>query len=138
MVELLTDAEHELITKLGSLMGDFGAITGSDTTRENDQLEVLIHVHALQALVMAQAAARAYPTLYRGLGTRLCEHHEAQTCDRCQPLPGRGLGGAAGIDWSLICTQCGQPFTDRACGPTHALLRAERAERGESADGSTR
>lgn len=24
-----------------------------------------------------------------------------------------------------FCSQCGQRFTDPACGPTHALLRAE-------------
>lgn len=31
------------------------------------------------------------------------------------------------------CGQCGQPFSARACGPTHAMVTAERKPRRESA-----
>jgi len=28
------------------------------------------------------------------------------------------------------CSQCGKPFSARACGPTHALIAAERKAKG--------
>ena len=67
----LTDAEHALVEKLGSLMADFSAICGEDTTRQNDMFEVMLHVHGLQNMVLSQAAPRLYPDRYRGMGTRI-------------------------------------------------------------------
>jgi hypothetical protein len=36
-------------------------------------------------------------------------------------------GWKARFALSAICSQCGQPWTAAACGPTHAILAAERA-----------
>lgn len=30
------------------------------------------------------------------------------------------------VDYSTICSQCGQPYSASACGPTHAVIAAER------------
>lgn len=63
---LMTVEEHELVNKLGSLMSDFRNITGEEKTRAADMGEVCDHVHALQNMVLAQAAGRAFG--YRLLG----------------------------------------------------------------------
>lgn len=69
---LLTDAEHELIEKLGECMTDFLRIItergGLLTFVESDMAEIESKIHDLQARVMAQAAARCYPHWYRRLG----------------------------------------------------------------------
>lgn len=69
--ELLTDAEHDVIERLGKLWGDLCAIVDDGSTRGHDCSELVVHVHALQHAVMAQAAARAYPERYRRLGSSL-------------------------------------------------------------------
>jgi hypothetical protein len=68
---LLTNEEHELIAKLGSLAADFSRVVDDDITRDADMREIVFHIHALQHMVMAQVAARAYPDLYRRLGSRI-------------------------------------------------------------------
>lgn len=37
---------------------------------------------------------------------------------------GEGFGGSLEVGKNF-CSQCGQRYTDRACGPTHAILCAE-------------
>lgn len=65
---MLTDAEHALITKLGECFNEFCIITNDGSNRDHDLSEAALHVHALQHAVMANAAAREYPHLYRVLG----------------------------------------------------------------------
>jgi predicted sugar kinase len=40
---------------------------------ENDLYEVLAHIHGIQRYIMSNAAARAYPEMYRVLGQDLKE-----------------------------------------------------------------
>jgi hypothetical protein len=68
---LLTPAEHAVIDRLGQTWGDICALVEDGPTREADLRELVVHIHALQHAVMAQAAARAYPTSYRRLGSSL-------------------------------------------------------------------
>jgi len=46
-------------------------IIGRGPTGEQDLSEFVIHLHAIQNMILAQAAARAYPDTYRLLGERL-------------------------------------------------------------------
>lgn len=68
---LLTDAERAAIQKAGDLWGDLCAIVADGPTRDADLAELIVHVHAIQHTVMAQAAARAYPEEFRRLGSRI-------------------------------------------------------------------
>lgn len=66
---LLTPAEHELIDLLGQCASSYLAVVGSHVgNRFQDNVEFVAHIHDLQARVMAQAAARAYPSRYRLAG----------------------------------------------------------------------
>jgi hypothetical protein len=69
MSDLLTDAERramELTTQLVNLVAR--AVIGDGETRTQDINEFVRHVHGIQHMIMAQAAARAYPGEYRLLG----------------------------------------------------------------------
>lgn len=68
-VELLTAEEHQamdLTCQLMNLMS--GTIIGLGPSRSGDVIETAQHIHALQNMVLAQAAARAYPERYRLMG----------------------------------------------------------------------
>lgn len=66
---LLTEHEHRVIALLGEAAALYGNhVCGGDVTRPADVAEFFGHVHDLQHAVMAQAAAREYPALYRLLG----------------------------------------------------------------------
>lgn len=71
--EPLTELEHQALQmtmELADLMRQI-IMTGNDRDRmDQDAAEVRHHIHALQTRVMAQAAGRAYPNLYRLLGSR--------------------------------------------------------------------
>jgi hypothetical protein len=71
MSDLLTEDEHALMDTLGTAHGLFLKVHGNGPTRHSDMLEVTHLIHALQAVVMSQAAARAYPDKYRLLGETL-------------------------------------------------------------------
>jgi len=71
MTELLTDRDHEMIRQLGQMYMDFKHILGPGVVAKGDLGEVARHIHALQHMVMAQAAARAYPDKYRMLGNQM-------------------------------------------------------------------
>ena len=73
MTALLTDEERALIYDLGQIWNRLCAVVGFDVTREGDMAEIIIHVHALQQVLMAQAAARAYPHEYRLAGERVID-----------------------------------------------------------------
>ena len=64
----LNDFEHGIATKVAELASDFIYLVGEGETAAADFAEILPHLHALQQTVMAQAAARAHPGRYRGLG----------------------------------------------------------------------
>lgn len=68
---ILTDAEHAAIRMAGDLWGLLCRIVDDGPTREADLGELIPHVHAIQQAVMSQAAGRAYPELYRRLGSTL-------------------------------------------------------------------
>lgn len=68
---LLTDFERAAIRKAGDLWGDLCAVVDDGPTRDADLRELIVHVHAIQHAVMAQAAARAYPNELRRLGSTL-------------------------------------------------------------------
>lgn len=66
---LLTAAEHRAVEEAGKLYTFIARhICGEGPTRSHDLAELAQHVHAIQHLVMAQAAARAYPDTYRLMG----------------------------------------------------------------------
>lgn len=69
--ELLTSLEHEAIEQAGTLWGLLCQIVAIGPTREADLTELVVHVHAIQHAVMAQAAAREYPTRYRLAGSTI-------------------------------------------------------------------
>lgn len=68
-VDLLTDTEHramDLTVELVQVM--VTEVIGQDASRDGDVAELVGHVHAIQHMIMSQAAARAYPDRYRLLG----------------------------------------------------------------------
>lgn len=71
MSELLTDDEHRLLDLTGELWRVLCAVVGNEPSRAVDLAEAAAHVHAIQNMVLAQAAARAYPDRYRLLGGQL-------------------------------------------------------------------
>lgn len=67
--ELLTQDEHramELTAELWNLLNR--QVIASGPSHDGDCAELCGHVHAIQRMVLAQAAARAYPDRYRLLG----------------------------------------------------------------------
>jgi hypothetical protein len=66
--DLLTPLEHRALALTGELAGLFGEIVGQDQSRYGDLAEIVSAIHILQRYVMSQAAARAFPDLYRPLG----------------------------------------------------------------------
>ena len=68
--KLLTDLEHATIDLLADLHRDMALIIGNPGApiSDHDRAEMVLHIHALQNMVLAQAAARAYPDKYRLLG----------------------------------------------------------------------
>jgi hypothetical protein len=65
---LLTAAEHRVMELTVDLHQRLCRIAGDGDGRYGDLAEVVHHIHALQRIVLAQAAARAYPHRYRLLG----------------------------------------------------------------------
>lgn len=69
MSDLLTPAELralDLTTELTNLLA--GEIIGDGATRSGDINEMCKRIHDVQHMIMAQAAARAYPERFRLLG----------------------------------------------------------------------
>jgi transposase len=71
-LDVLTEAEHEAMRMTADLWDQLcSAVVRGGSTRAADLNELAMHVHAIQHAIMAQAAARAYPDLYRPLGGTL-------------------------------------------------------------------
>lgn len=68
MSDLLTQAEHNAVTTAALLANHLAEIVGDGPSRDGDLAEAVHHVHAVQRMILAQAAARAYPDRYRLLG----------------------------------------------------------------------
>ncbi len=68
---LLTDAEHQVIRLAADLWNALCAAVPDGPTRSADMGELCGHIHAIQHAVMANAAARAFPDLYRRLGSTI-------------------------------------------------------------------
>jgi hypothetical protein len=66
--ELLTDVEQRALGLTGELAKLMREIIGTGPQSEHDWNEAAHRIHAIQHMIMAQAAARAYPLLYRPLG----------------------------------------------------------------------
>jgi hypothetical protein len=66
--EFLTPVEHEALKLSGQLANILGRIVGNGSPRTTDLNELLTAVHVIQRAVLANAAARRYPDLYRTLG----------------------------------------------------------------------
>ena len=64
----LTGNERAAIDLTAGLWTLLQGIVGNGPTRAADLVEATIHIHALQHMIMSQAAARAHPEAYRLLG----------------------------------------------------------------------
>ena len=64
----LTDDERACVKEAGALWNRLCQIVGSGPTRNADLGEMIIHIHAIQQFVMAQAAGRAFPAEFRLAG----------------------------------------------------------------------
>ncbi len=71
MSELLTEVEHEALALSGQLANKLRSIIGSGPCADADWTEAAQMIHGIQAFVMSQAAARAYPDRYRLHGRAL-------------------------------------------------------------------
>lgn len=63
--ELLTEDEHRLMDLTGELARGLFVLCGQAA---GDRAEVALRIHGIQQMILAQAAARAYPDRYRLLG----------------------------------------------------------------------
>lgn len=76
MKTLLTPDEHKAIEQAGTLWNLLCKIVDNGPTRDADLAELIVHIHAIQIRVMAQAAARAYPDNYRLAGSMIENNKE--------------------------------------------------------------
>lgn len=67
-VEMLTELELAAIDLTAELANAMARIIGHGRSRDGDIAEACHHIHNLQHMIMAQAAARAYPSRFRLLG----------------------------------------------------------------------
>jgi len=67
----LTRDELSAMSLTAELANALGRIVGDGRTRTADLTEAVHHIHALQHMIMSQAAARAYPDRFRLLGGTL-------------------------------------------------------------------
>ena len=75
--EMLTLAEHQVADLLEQAASLFAKkVVGEGPTRDADTAEFFSRIHDLQHAVMAQAAARAFPSLYRLAGQTIGEEEE--------------------------------------------------------------
>jgi hypothetical protein len=68
MTDLLTPAERVAVATGALLANQVAEIVADGPSRDADIAEAVHHIHAVQRMILAQAAARAYPGQYRLLG----------------------------------------------------------------------
>lgn len=73
----LTELEHDAIEKSGELAQLMRKIIGDGPNAYHGWVEATIHIHAVQNMILSQAAARAYPDNFRLLGGKLESKKEA-------------------------------------------------------------
>lgn len=66
--ELLTEDEHAAMDLTAQLVNQVVRLMGYSNARNGDINELCMHIHGIQNMILAQAAARAYPDRYRLLG----------------------------------------------------------------------
>jgi hypothetical protein len=66
--EPLTASEHHALDLTRQLANAMAGIAASGSELRADWSEFTTHLHAIQHMIMSQAAARAYPDQYRLLG----------------------------------------------------------------------
>lgn len=86
---LLTADEHRAIQMAGDLWRQLCLVVGHGRTRDSDLRELVIHIHAVQHMVMAQAAGRVYPERYRLAGGSLPDKTPVAALED-QPSSGEG------------------------------------------------
>jgi hypothetical protein len=64
----LNIAEQYALELTGTLAAGMADIIGRGPSSAADFAEATMHIHAIQHMIMSQAAARAHPDLYRLLG----------------------------------------------------------------------
>lgn len=70
-METMTPQEHDAVERAARLFDAVSSLIGDAATASGDRQELAIHIHAIQNMVLAQAAARAYPEKYRLMGGRV-------------------------------------------------------------------
>lgn len=74
-VELLTEREKNLVRLLAEVAHEFAQVVRKGDSHYliacDDTNEAILHIHALQNMVLSQAAARAYPKEYRLMGRKV-------------------------------------------------------------------
>lgn len=70
-MELLTTDERKALELTGQLAEACKRIIAHGQSGVHDWNEMAMRIHAVQHMIMAQAAARAYPTEFRLLGGRV-------------------------------------------------------------------
>jgi len=92
--ELLTPDEHLAMETSAQLANLVRKIIGDGPDADWDWGEALYRIHAVEQMILAQAAARAFPDLYRPLGGRATtgphedEHAESDVLDRWHRMNG--------------------------------------------------
>jgi hypothetical protein len=67
--DVLTPAERALVQELGGCYTRLELLVPQGPNREGDLAEARAAIHVVQRMILAQAAARAYPAEFRLLGT---------------------------------------------------------------------
>ena len=66
--KLLTENEHEAVELSAQLYNLIKKIIGDGSDSKDDIQEMELYIHLIQNMILSQAAARAYPKMYRLLG----------------------------------------------------------------------
>ena len=72
----LSELEFKAMQKSADLAVLMRKIIGEGPNAYYDWLEATVHIHAIQNMILSQAAARSYPTQFRLLGGRLEQESE--------------------------------------------------------------
>lgn len=65
---MLTEYEQEVVDDLAQVYNKFARLMDNGDSRDGDLAEVSMLIHGLEDKVLAQAAARLYPSKYRLMG----------------------------------------------------------------------